>query len=95
MTTKTHTGGYLKKMAEGGHFKQKLGETALALTECYCKADSGNRARLGSHLADQMFYVLRNVYGWDHNSCHEARKTVVKAFQNVDPIPTVKAGGGA
>ena len=28
MTTQTQTGAYLKKMANGGHFKQKLGETA-------------------------------------------------------------------
>lgn len=81
MTTQTQTGSYLKKMAQGGHFKQKLGEASLALVECYCKADGGNRAQMGDHLVDQLFKVLREVYGWDHNSCVEAATTMAKAFR--------------
>lgn len=82
MTTQTHTGGYLKKMAQGGHFKQKLGETALALTECYCKADGGNRTQMGEHLAQQMEKVLREVYGWTHHASHEAGNNLRAAFRN-------------
>ena len=55
MTTKqpmTRQGAYLKRMAERGHFKQKLGETSLALTECFCKADMGNRRTLGTQLLE-------------------------------------------
>ena len=84
MTTKTQTGAYLNKMAQGGHFKQKLGETALALTECYCKADGGNRAQMGEHLVNQMFKVLREVYGWDHNSCVEAATTMAEALRKTE-----------
>ena len=84
MTTQTQTGSYLKKMAQGGHFKQKLGETALALTECFCKADTGNRARMGEHLVSQMFKVLREVYGWDHNSCVEAATTMANALRKTE-----------
>lgn len=81
MTTQTRTGGYLKRMANGGHFKQKLGETALALTECFCKADTGNRARLGDALASEMYEILVDVYGWDNNSAKDAVTSVTKAFQ--------------
>lgn len=84
MPTQTMTGGYLKKMAQGGHFRQKLGETALSLTECYCKADGGNRARMGDHLVNQMFKVLREVYGWDHNSCVEAATTMAEALRRTE-----------
>ena len=82
--TKTRTGEYLNRMAQGGHFKQKLGETALALTECYCKADMGNRVRLGNLLSQQMYEVLVGVYGWDESSSNEAIETLVKAFRGTD-----------
>ena len=84
MTTQTRTGGYLKRMANGGHFKQKLGETALALTECYCKADMGNRARLGDLLAAQMYEILVDVYGWNVQSSKEASEVLVKAFRRTN-----------
>lgn len=84
MTTQTQTGAYLKKMAQGGHFKQKLGETALALTECYCKADGGNRSNLGEQLVAQLFKVLREVYGWDHNSCVQAATQMAEAFRKTE-----------
>jgi len=84
MTTQTQTGAYLKKMAQGGHFKQKLGETALALTECYCKADGGNRADLGEQLVSQLFKVLREVYGWDHNSCVQAATQMAESFRRTE-----------
>lgn len=84
MTTQTRTGGYLKRMANGGHFKQKLGETALALTECYCKADCGNRAYLGDHLAEQMYEILVDVYGWNVQSAKEAVETLTKAFRKTN-----------
>lgn len=84
MSTMTKTGEYLKRMANGGHFKQKLGETALALTECFCKADDGNRARLGNTLSQQVYEVLVNVYGWDAQSANKAVTTMVKAFRNTE-----------
>lgn len=84
MTTQTRTGGYLKRMANGGHFKQKLGETALALTECFCKADTGNRARLGDHLAEQMYEILVDVYGWHEPSAKDAVATLTKAFRRTN-----------
>ena len=80
MTTQTHTGGYLKKMAQGGHFKQKLGETALALTECWCKADFGNRARMGDHLAEQMQHILHQVYGWSPKEASDHAAALRAAF---------------
>jgi hypothetical protein len=84
MTTQTKTGAYLKRMANGGHFKQKLGETALALTECFCKADNPNRARLGNSLATQMHHILVEVYGWNTESAREATETLRKAFRDTD-----------
>ncbi len=81
MTTQTRTGGYLKRMANGGHFKQKLGETALALTECFCKADDGNRARLGDTLISEVYEILVDVYGWDTTSAKKARDSMTRAFQ--------------
>ena len=80
--TKTRTGEYLNRMAQGGHFKQKLGETALALTECFCKADTQNRARLGDKLAWQVNAILVDVYGWSADSAKEAAETVRKSFRD-------------
>ena len=82
MTTQTRTGAYLKKMANGGHFKQKLGETSLALTECFCKADIPNRRNLGTKLIDEVYHILTDVYGWDHVSSKEAVDTLAFAFRN-------------
>lgn len=82
MTTQTKTGGYLKRMANGGHFKQKLGETALALTECFCKADLPSRAKLGDKLAWQMNAILVDVYGWNVDSAREATETLRKSFRD-------------
>jgi len=90
MTTQTQTGSYLKKMAHGGHFKQKLGETALALTECYCKADGGNRSRLGQLLRRELYTVLREVYGWAEKDAYAASMTLTKSFRE-----TVNPGGEA
>lgn len=84
MTTQTRTGGYLKRMANGGHFKQKLGETALALTECYCKADMGNRRRLGDLLVREMHGILVDVYGWNAQSAKEAADVLATAFCDTD-----------
>ncbi len=81
MTTQTRTGGYLKRMANGGHFKQKLGETALALTECFCKADTGNRARLGDSLVSEVYEILVDVYGWDTKSAKDAISSMTGAFK--------------
>ena len=81
MTTQTRTGGYLKRMANGGHFKQKLGETALALTECFCKADTGNRARLGDALVSEVHEILVDVYGWDKQSAKDAVNSMSSAFK--------------
>jgi hypothetical protein len=84
MTTQTKTGAYLKRMANGGHFKQKLGETALALTECFCKADNPNRARMGGKLSQQMYEILVDVYGWNAASAKDASETLRKAFRDTD-----------
>lgn len=81
-TTQTKTGGYLQRMARGGHFKQKLGETALALTECFCKADNANQKKLGDSLVKQMREILIDVYGWEPQSASEAVKTLGTAFRN-------------
>lgn len=81
MTTQTRTGGYLKRMANGGHFKQKLGETALALTECFCKADDGNKARLGDSLVSEVHEILVDVYGWDAKSAKDAAGSMTGAFK--------------
>ena len=86
MATTTKTGSYLQRMARGGHFKQKLGEASLALTECFCKADGGNRARLGTHLAEQMYEVLTDVYGWDADSAKEATRTLQTAFTKTEEL---------
>jgi len=82
MTTQTRTGGYLKKMANGGHYQQKLGEASLALTEAYCKADDESRRRMGTHLADQVQHILNDVYGWSHGSAARAADTLREAFTN-------------
>lgn len=82
MTTQTRTGAYLKKMANRGHFKQKLGETALALTECFCKADGSNQRLMGTHLLDEMHFVLVDIYGWNKESANAARNTLFKAMQD-------------
>ncbi len=82
--TKTKTGAYLNRMAQGGHFKQKLGETALALTECFCKADIPSRARLGDKLAWQVNAILVDVYGWNTASANVATETLRKSFRDTD-----------
>lgn len=82
MTTQTRTGGYLKRMANGGHFKQKLGETALSLTECFCKADNVSQNRLGDLLVKEMREILMDVYGWEAESTHVAIKKLGKAFRS-------------
>ncbi|MCK5644862.1 MAG: hypothetical protein KAJ19_28945 [Gammaproteobacteria bacterium] len=82
MTTQTKTGGYLKRMANGGHFKQKLGETALALTECFCKADNVSQNRLGDLMVMEVRAILMDVYGWEAESTHHAIKKLGKAFRN-------------
>lgn len=81
MTTQTKTGAYLKRMANGGHFKQKLGETALALTECFCKADIPSRSKMGDKLAWQVHSILVEVYGWNTASAKEASETLRKSFR--------------
>ena len=80
--TKTRTGEYLNRMAQGGHFKQKLGETALALTECFCKADNLSRTKLGDKLAWQVNAVLVDVYGWNADAAKEATETLRKSFRD-------------
>jgi hypothetical protein len=80
-TPQTATGTYLKEMANGGHYRQKLGEAALALTECFCKADLGNRKEMGEALCHQVFTVLRTVYGWDHNSAVDATSVLSESFR--------------
>lgn len=84
MTTQTRTGAYLKKMANGGHFKQKLGETALSLTECFLKADTPNRRDFGTRLGQEMYFVLTDVYGWAHVSAKETTDNFVFALQHAD-----------
>lgn len=79
--TKTKTGEYLNRMAQGGHFKQKLGETALSLTECFCKADMHGQRKMGELLVDQVFVVLREVYGWNDESSRNSRDRLVESFQ--------------
>jgi hypothetical protein len=78
----TQQGVYLKRMAEGGHFRQKLGETALALTECYCKGDTHSQDRLGSALVSEVRAVLTDVYGWSRESAEEAAEAVFNSFKD-------------
>ena len=80
----TPRGKYLKRMAEDGHFSQKLAEAALAVTEAYCKADSQSRAELGSALADEVGTVLRDVYGWSTAAAAAAREDIIQAFLEVE-----------
>jgi hypothetical protein len=83
----TKTGDYLKMMAREGHYKQKLGEAALALTEMYCKADLEKRRRMGNELAEQVQHVLHVVYGWSNGSARDAALEIRQAFK--------RAGGEA
>lgn len=76
----TRQGQYLQDQAQHGHFKQKLAETALALTEAYCKADGGNRQRLGSLLAVHVYKVLTDCYGWPEQDALSAQEQLVQAF---------------
>lgn len=80
MTTMTKTGEYLKNMARDGHSRQKLGEAALSLTECYCKADTHTQANMGNHLAIQMKHILHVVYGWKEGDAHDAAYALRNAF---------------
>jgi len=81
--TQTKTGNYLKEMAREGHFSQKLGEAALALAECYCKADTDSQGNLGDLLATQVFHILKVVYGWKEQDARRASFAIRKAFSNV------------
>jgi len=84
MPAKTRTGEYLDRMARGGHTRQKLGEAALAVTEAYCKSDPSSKMKLGEDLADQVQYILANVYGWKDGPSRNAENNVREAFRSTD-----------
>ena len=78
---KTKTGEYLNNMAKSGHFRQKLAEAALAVTEVYCKADDVSQSEMGSLLTEEVRTVLLEVYGWSVPASERAYKNLVDAFR--------------
>jgi len=86
--TQTKTGEYLKNMARMGHSKQKLGEAALALTECYLKSDTQSQSIMGNSLAIQMEHILRVVYGWNAEDAQDAEDALRNAL-----VDTTITGG--
>lgn len=82
----TATGQYLKKMAQHGHYAQKLGEASLALTEAYCKADTQHKVRLGAMLAEEVYTVLTDVYGWTNAAADVARQDVLDSFKGAERL---------
>lgn len=78
--TQTKTGEYLKSMAKDGHSKQKLGEAALALAECWVKSDTHTQSGMGNQLAIQVKHILHVVYGWNEIDARDAADALRTAF---------------